>query len=71
MLKFIHELEHQVEILATTKHARHPGALPSDNEQNPKKVIAITLRYGRELVVAPRRKGLQTVRVSTAHRGRP
>ncbi|MCE3050217.1 hypothetical protein HAX54_046643 [Datura stramonium] len=39
--------------MASLQHARPAGALPSETEKNPKQLMAILFRSGKELSVAP------------------
>lgn len=42
-------LEKQVSQLAQAQNTRPQGGLPGDTDQNPKQVMAITLRSGKDL----------------------
>ncbi|MCD9561383.1 hypothetical protein HAX54_020447, partial [Datura stramonium] len=39
--------------MASLKHSRTVGSLSSDTENNPKQVMTISLRSGKELFVTP------------------
>ncbi|MCE0482577.1 hypothetical protein HAX54_041450, partial [Datura stramonium] len=53
MQKSIHEIERQMGQMASFRHTRPAGALPNNTEKNPKKVMAISLRNGKELSISP------------------
>ncbi|XP_059301823.1 uncharacterized protein LOC132053735 [Lycium ferocissimum] len=58
--------------MALKQNVRHPSALPSDTEKNPKECKAVTLRNGRELEeVPPKKKNIAEAELIPAKRAEP